>query len=160
MCQIFGIWHIYHTYYGCSNLTSVGVIVRNGEGKVMASMVESFQLPLSITVVEVIAAKKALQFAIDLGLSSIVLEGDSKITIDGQRREELSLEEYGHLLNEAKDIAKQFADDEFNHVLRQANKAAHNIIRRARYFSEFSVWMEDVHSHLFLLIQAKSAFDQ
>ena len=88
------------------NLTGVGVIVRNGEGKVMASMVESFQLPLSITVVEVIAAKKALQFAIDLGLSSIVLEGDSKITIDGQRREELSLEEYGHLLNEAKDIAK------------------------------------------------------
>ena len=126
----------------------------------MASMVESFQLPLSITVVEVIAAKKALQFAIDLGLSSIVLEGDSKITIDGQRREELSLEEYGHLLNEAKDIAKQFADDEFNHVLRQANKAAHNIIRRARYFSEFSVWMEDVPSHLFLVIQAKSAFDQ
>ena len=160
MCQIFGIWYIYHTYCGCSNLTSVGVIVRNGEGKVMASMVESFQLPLSITVVEVIAAKKALQFAIDLGLSSIVLEGDSKITIDGQRREELSLEEYGHLLNEAKDIAKQFADDEFNHVLRQANKAAHNIIRRARYFSEFSVWMEDVPSHLFLVIQAKSAFDQ
>ena len=83
------------------NLTSVGVIVRNREGKVMASMVESFQLPLSITVVEVIAAKKALQFAIDLGLSSIVLEGDSKITIDGLRGEELSLEEYGHLLNEA-----------------------------------------------------------
>ena len=126
----------------------------------MASMAESFQLPLSITVVEVIAAKKALQFAIDLGLSSIVLEGDSKITIDGLRREELSLEEYGHLLNEVKDIAKQFAEVEFNHVLRQANKAAHNITRHARHFSEFSVWMEDVPPHFFLVIQAESAFDQ
>ena len=69
-------------------------------------MAESFQQPLSITAIEVIATKKALQFAIDLRLSSIVLEGDSKITIDGLRREELSLVEYGHLLDEAKDIAK------------------------------------------------------
>ena len=44
-------------------------------------MAESFQLPLSIIIVEVIAAKKALQFAIDLKLSSIVLEGDSKIRL-------------------------------------------------------------------------------
>ena len=69
-------------------------------------MAESFQQPLSITAIEVIVAKKALQFAIDLRLSSIVLEGDSKITIDGLRREELSLVKYGHLLDEAKDIAK------------------------------------------------------
>ena len=69
-------------------------------------MAESFQQPLSITAIEVIVAKKALQFAIDLRLSSIVLEGDSKITIDGLRSEELSLVEYGHLLDEAKDIAK------------------------------------------------------
>ncbi|XP_065636438.1 uncharacterized protein LOC136070424 [Quercus suber] len=121
------------------NLTGIGVIVRNGEGRVMASMAESFQLPLSITAVEVIAAKKALQFAIDLGLSSIVLEGDSKITIDGRRGEELSLAEYGHLLDEAKDIAKQFAEVEFNHVLRQANKAARNIARHARHVSKLSV---------------------
>ena len=58
-------------------------------GSVMAFMAENFQLPFSIIAVEVIAAKKALQFAFDLGLSSIVLEGDSKITIDGLRREEL-----------------------------------------------------------------------
>ena len=75
-------------------------------GSVMAFMAENFQVPFSITAVEVIAAKKALQFAFDLGLSSIVLEGDSKITIDGLRREELALAEYRHLLDEAKDIAK------------------------------------------------------
>lgn len=43
--------------------------------RVVASMAESFQLPFSVTAVEVIAAKKALQFAKDLGLSSVVLEG-------------------------------------------------------------------------------------
>lgn len=78
------------------NLVGVGIIVRNGEGSVMASMAECFQLPLSITAIEVIAAKKALQFAFNLGLSSIVLGDDPKITIDGLRREELALAEYGH----------------------------------------------------------------
>ena len=139
------------------NLAGVGVIVRNSEGSGVASMAESFQLPFSITAVEVIATKKALQFAFDLGLSSIVLEGDSKITIDGLRREELSLAEYGHLLDEARDIAKQLPEVEFNHVLRQDNKAAHNIAKHARHVSKYSVWIEDVPPHLFSLIQADSA---
>ena len=82
------------------NLAGAGVIVQNENGRVIASMAESFQLPFSVTIVEVIAAKKALQFAKDLGLSSIVLEGDSKITIDGLMGEDSSLAEYGHLIDE------------------------------------------------------------
>ncbi|XP_023911951.1 uncharacterized protein LOC112023571 [Quercus suber] len=50
--------------------------------KVVASMAEAFPLPFSITTVEVIAAGKALKLARDLALTSIVLEGDSKTTID------------------------------------------------------------------------------
>ena len=142
------------------NLAGVGVIVRNSEGSGVASMAESFQLPFSITAVEVIATKKALQFAFDLGLSSIVLEDDSKITIDGLRREELSLAEYGHLLDEARDIAKQLPKVEFNHVLRQDNKVAHNIAKHARHVSELLMWMEDVPPHLFPVIHAELAFDQ
>ena len=61
----------------------MGVIVQNAEGCVLASMAENFHLPFLVAVVEVIAAKKALQFAKDIGLSSIILKGDSKIVIDG-----------------------------------------------------------------------------
>ena len=132
-------------------LPVLGVIVRNGKGRVVASMAESFQLPFSVIAVEVIAAKKALQFAKDLRLSSIVLEGDSKIAIDGLMSEEYSLAEYGHLLDEAKDIAKQLVEVEFNHVQRQANKAAHNIARHTRHVSKFSTWMEDVPPNFFFL---------
>lgn len=45
-------------------------------------MAEAFPLPFSITTVEVIAAGKALKLARDLALTSIVLEGDLKTTID------------------------------------------------------------------------------
>ena len=88
-------------------------------------MAESFHLPFSVTVVEVIARKKALQFAKALELSSIILEGDSKIAIDGLKSKEISIAEYGHLLDEAKEIAAQLEDVKFNYVQRQANKSAH-----------------------------------
>ena len=89
----------------------VGVIVRNAKGSVIASMVESFHLPFLVAAVEVIAAKKALQLAEDLGLSSIILEGDSKI--DGLKSKNSSLKEYGHLLVEAKEVANQMDSVEF-----------------------------------------------
>ena len=84
-----------------SQRAGVGVIVQNAEGNVVASMAKSFHLPFSVVAVEVIVAKKALQFAKDLGLSSIILEGDSKIAIDGLKSKNSSLTEYSHLLDEA-----------------------------------------------------------
>ena len=126
--------------------------------KVVASMAETFPLPFSVIAVEVIAATKALRFANDLGLPSIMLEGDSKITIDALASENSSLTEYGHLVDEAKELAKYFTYIEFSHVLRQKNSTTHNIARHARHVSEYSVWMEDVPPHLFSIIQADSVY--
>ena len=120
------------------------------------STAETFHLPFSVAVVEVIAARKALQFAKDIGLSSIILEGDSKIAIDGLKSMNSFLNEYGHLLVEAKEVADQMDAVEFQHVPRQANKSAHNIARHAKYVSEFTVWMEDVPPKLVSVIQADS----
>ena len=83
----------------------VGVIVRDAEGRVCAFMVESFHLPFSVTIVEVLATKKALQLANDLGFHSIILEGDSKIVINGLLSRNFFLNEHGHLLCEAKEVA-------------------------------------------------------
>lgn len=91
----------------------LGVIVRDSEGRVCASMEESLHLPFSIAAVEVLAAKKAIQFAKDLGFHSIILEGDSKIAINGLLRNNSTLTEYGHLLNEAKEVAAQMNAVEF-----------------------------------------------
>ena len=70
-----------------------------------------------------------------------------------------SLTEFGHLIDEAKELAKDFTYIEFSNVLRQKNSAAHNIVRHARDVNEYLVWMEDVPPHLFSVIQADSASD-
>ena len=84
------------------NKAGVNVIIRDYRGKVIASMAKNFLLPFSVSVVEVIAAKKALKFASEFGLSTFVLEGDSKTTIDALLTEEVSLADIGHLIDEAK----------------------------------------------------------
>ena len=55
----------------------VEVIIRDEHGRIIASMEDSISLPFSIDAVEAFAAREALKFAQERGLSAIVLEGDS-----------------------------------------------------------------------------------
>ena len=119
-------------------------MIGDRDGLVLASMADRFPLPHSIVVVELLAAIKALQLALELGYNSITLEGDSKIAIDAMRSGLPSLAVYGHLLEEVKFLVKGFAAVEFSFVPRQWNTLAHNIARHARHVSKYKVWMEDV----------------
>ena len=76
--------------------------------------------------------------------------------MDALANENPCLTKYEHLIDEAKELTKDFTYIEFSHVLRQQNSVAHNLVRHARHVSEYSVWMKDVHPHLFSIIQADS----
>ena len=136
----------------------VGVVIRDIEGQGVAFMDEKITLPYSIIAVELMAAKRALRLALDFGLSPIVLDGNSKNTIDALMCEISLLVDYGHLVDDARRLANQFESVEFSHVKREGNSAIQNIARHVRYVSELSVWMEDVPPHLSTVIQTESAF--
>lgn len=58
------------------NTAEIGVVIRDDKGQVMASMTEKILLPSSVAIVEAmegLAAIKALTFAQDIGLSSLIL---------------------------------------------------------------------------------------
>ena len=77
-------------------------------------------------------------------------------TLDALLCKSPSLTDYGHLVDEAKELAMDFSNIEFGHVLRQGNSSVHKA-RYARYISEFTVWMEDVPPYLVSEIQANLA---
>ena len=64
------------------NCAGVGVVIRNEQGLVMASLSQKIPLPFTVIEVEALAARRAVEFVAELGLDRIVLEGDSEILIN------------------------------------------------------------------------------
>ena len=60
-----------------TNEAGIGVIIRDREGKVMASLVQKVQYPQSVESIEAWAAKRAVQFVTEVGIPEAEFEGDS-----------------------------------------------------------------------------------
>ena len=72
----------------------------------MASLSHSLLLPLTVLKTETMAAITNLEFALELGLDSAILEGDSEILINSLMEDSLSLASFGLLIQDVKAIAK------------------------------------------------------
>lgn len=57
------------------NVADLGVVIRNHEGLVMASLSEVIQLPPTVIEVKALAARRAVEFALELVFDNIFLEG-------------------------------------------------------------------------------------
>ena len=94
------------------------------------------------------AAVKVMVFAHEIGLSSIILEGDSKMVIKALRSDDEPLASFVHLIEYAKSYADTFSSIRFFHNRRQVNSVIPYLIRHAKHVSNLYVCMEDVPSHL------------
>ena len=56
---------------------------------VLAALSQKIPLPTSVEIVEVIAARRALIFALELGFESVMVEGDFEIIINAIREKTL-----------------------------------------------------------------------
>ena len=62
-----------------SNNAGIRAMIRDSEGRVIASLAEKIPLAQTVANVEAAVARRTILFAKDLNLSSIILEGDSEI---------------------------------------------------------------------------------
>ena len=76
---------------------------------------------------EALAALKALEFAADLGLIFVVLEGDSEILMNALMDNSLLLASFGLLIQDIKAYAEFFRCISFSHVHKEGNIVAHNL---------------------------------
>ena len=59
------------------NKSGFGAIIRNEKGKVMAAMVAKGLEVFCSKEAELLACRKAIEFAVDAGFSELVIEGDN-----------------------------------------------------------------------------------
>ena len=89
-----------------------------------------------------------------MGLSKVILEGDSEIVINALNENLQSFVSFGLLIQDVKNIANYFHCISFPHVHRDGNCVAYHLTKHARHVTGFSVWIEDVPSYTFGTYQA------
>ena len=58
-----------------------GVVIRNSEGKVLATLSEKIVKPLAVEIVELLAARRAMSFTAELGFTKFVCKGDFEFVV-------------------------------------------------------------------------------
>ena len=88
------------TLFKAENYARIGMIIRDNEGQVMVSMSQRIPLPNIAIEVEALAARHAMELALETGLNKGVLECDSLILMNALKSNSHSLSQFGHIVND------------------------------------------------------------
>ncbi|KAF5449887.1 hypothetical protein F2P56_030288 [Juglans regia] len=121
----------------------IGVVVKDCKGLVTATLRSSrasFPNPLPG---EALAALRAVQFCIELGLTNIILEGDSMIVVKAINGREDSWNSSSLICQDIKLLLEQVSPWSVKHVPRQVNVVAHTLAKSSLDLSDESIHVED-----------------
>ena len=122
----------------------LGVIIRNHQKEVTASLSQRIPFPHPIEALEALTTRAIFQLPIDLGFLEMDVEGDLTTIVQALTLIEPSYTLYDHIINDTKIASQHFLSVQFMHVKRDGNKVAHSLAKRARNSKLFQVWMESI----------------
>ena len=126
------------------------MVIRNSGGHVIGALSDRIFLPATVDEVEALACRKAISFALELGVEKVVLEGDSDIIIQALNADSICASSFGHIIEDIRVLALNFASICFSHVKRQGNTVADRLAKLAKYSLCPSFWADgfprDVHN--------------
>ena len=87
-----------------SGEAGIGVVVRNAKGEVIAALAEKILYPGSVEVLEALAARRAVNFIVELGIAGSEFEGDSELVCRALRSTELGHSSIGQIVKDIMSI--------------------------------------------------------
>nr|POF04686.1 hypothetical protein CFP56_38526 [Quercus suber] len=96
----------------------IGVVIRNDAGLIMASLTQQIPLPTSVIEVEALAARRALEFALELGFDDITLKGDSELLIRNLKNGGSKLTHYRNIVADIFFLLSHFSKANISFVRR------------------------------------------
>ena len=123
----------------------LGVVIRDHEGKVIGALSDRVALPPSVEDVEALACRRAILFALELNIHSVIFEGDSEIITNSLNSSEACFAPFGHLIEDARHLASGFQAVCFAHVNRKGNGVADKLAKIARQSQSPQIWFGDIH---------------
>ena len=117
-----------------SNNSGIGVVIRNRKGLVIASLAQRLSQAYKAVEVEAMAAIRALEFAGEIGVDRIMVEGGSTIVTKALKTKHPGLASYGLLIEDARVLERNFSKLSYSHIKREGNKVRHCLARIAANF--------------------------
>ena len=137
-----------------SNISSSGVVARNSDGQLIASLAQQLNQAYKAIEIEAMEATWASEFAVELGLDRVVVKGDSSIVTTALKTKKPSLVSYGFLISDVYVFERFFFSSElsYSYTKREGNKVAHHLAKLAINFPDSVIWIEDVPPLVFSFV--------
>ncbi|XP_075645801.1 uncharacterized protein LOC142616956 [Castanea sativa] len=125
------------------NRTGVGAIIHNYKSEVMAAMSARGPAVHGSEKGELLACRKAIEFAIDAGFSRLVIEGDNVNVIKAISSQAANISLLGNVVEDIKHLIRGLQWMSTSHIRQSGNKVAHVLAQYARIIVEDLYWIED-----------------
>nr|POE82832.1 hypothetical protein CFP56_68503 [Quercus suber] len=109
---------------------------------------------MTVIEVEVLAARRALELAVELSFDHLILEGDSEILHKALLAEGRNFTPYGHLVQDIVYLSSFFLAFKTSLVRCLGNKLTHSLARNSKSLNHMQIWMENVPPDLSFVVQA------
>ena len=106
-----------------------------------------------VEMAEALATRRAVEFARELSLFYVILEGDCLGVVQALNALGGCNTLYGNVVIETKRLGAVLLHCSYQHVGRDGNKLAHCLARRAVSSADIDVWVEDIPEDLDVVFQ-------
>ena len=130
--------------FGESDEAGIGIMVMDYMGQVVSAMAEKILKPHSVDSLEMLAARRAVIFASEIGLQQCQFEGDSETVIKAIKGCDLLHSSIGHKVKDTLIFVNPFRSSSFSHLVRQGNTVTHALSQRARISFPLLIWMKSI----------------
>lgn len=131
------------TIFSDSHRAEFGAIICNDKGEVMAATTAKGPYVRSSDEVELLACRKAIEFAIDVGFAELVIEGDNVNVMNAISAYEADLSLLGNVVDNVRHLLCGLQWVTIYCTRRGGNRVAHALVQYARNIYDDIFWMED-----------------
>ena len=106
----------------------------------------------SVAELEALACQRVVQFALEIGLNQVVIEGDSVTVIEALKNGSGQFASYGNVLDDIRSQLAGFQYVEFSYTSRVCNSVADALAKKAKSGVGLQVWLEDLPDDIVLFV--------
>ena len=100
-----------------SNIARIEIIARDWRGKVIVALLQSISVSHLVADMEAQACRRAVHFAVEIGLRRVVFEGDSALVINVITQGGAKFSTYGNIIDDIRCIVVDFQFVKFKYVI-------------------------------------------